>query len=1325
MVTTGYCETIRPLPHVLQLRLESQSKVPHPIGPPTAVGDLIIHHYTGVLTQWNSVLIRDECPAPVDQCTVPKSGHCEMVGHTFDVALDLEWSRTPDVGAGPHFQPGNLQSGSMTAFAGSPTGEPYFYQSEGFFVPCSTVGGLLPGDEGRLDALCLEHRSPAGVEVETALAECTGGRSGSCAIDPLNSPEYTGIQGATTNNQWQKVSGTAAALALNGTISGLARSSVGTFTGETPGDTREDVHTVRVRVLRQNSYIPDQGEQETDEQFDARVGEALEDTVASVVLEADDEGVFAFDDIPLFTQSFSGGRRSYLAGVYTLVFDDARTEEFVLDEGGEEFIPGLTRTVLFAPKMVHNVYADQPELDVRLDPLFATEVKRLVARSLMKLSEQNYGPIEQGVFAYLDQLDSGAVETTPERDEGVRRGVWQERAVLLGADLADKLVGVMLKGVAQVVAEAFDDFVKLRSSSVTQASKLSNKVKNNQGAVSQEVLDEFSLTGFSGDAGAAAANELLLTATTAEVAGLVSKAVDLAAKLTEFGLAEAGADPQLTKDAVTALKRVFKIILNYFKTRSAAGTLKSEIAGGIREVIPLAKPILMDSSVGVSYTQLTAPLLADTEQNMRDWPRADRDDFLDDRRRTQNEMLRIDRAGTATLIATTNLLAASDYFDTVQTATGLLSFTGAAKAVERSAQLAKFLAAGQAVVEPMIFLFDTGPELVERAAAIPFGGLPQSGILARSGSRSATVLAAFVLPTPSSDGLFEALDDVRRALRFDDVGGAVAAARDGDNSLLAEIAEFQMNVDAFLLAASAIDPPVFPNGSADALNEAQRSRIDLNEKLVAIQQRLGLLLASILSLEYDGTDDPRYIADRRLLTENEIPTASNLAFALSAQLDAIRATAQSTSEAAVPAVAVEILSITSRSNGTAFVSQQGESVDVTVRVRNLSPTAVANVNARMTISAETTAFTAAGGDSEENQVVGMLSAYDGDDLAGTDQATLVFTIDYDGDLDADAAFVTIEAEENSDLPVSFVAGEATTLISVSPDVADTDLDGLPDAFEELHALSVGIDDAAGDPDGDGLPNAGEFSYRTDPDDSDTDDDGVSDGDEVIVGFNGIATDPRNPDTDGDGLSDGADPAPTDGGNLDSDHADRTSIGAGGGEPVLSVDRNVVILTDAERMAFVEVSNAGTGTLEWAAESDSNALAVVSPRTPDISRGTQLTITGAPSYDYTTSGFTQTTVRVFDLGGQTPDFVEIDVLIYGQLADELCGHAADISVLRSITATDALATLRSAVGSFECELCQCDVDGSGVITATDALTVLRAAVGADVDLSCAPCDFPPQ
>jgi len=81
----------------------------------------------------------------------------------------------------------------------------------------------------------------------------------------------------------------------------------------------------------------------------------------------------------------------------------------------------------------------------------------------------------------------------------------------------------------------------------------------------------------------------------------------------------------------------------------------------------------------------------------------------------------------------------------------------------------------------------------------------------------------------------------------------------------------------------------------------------------------------------------------------------------------------------------------------------------------------------------------------------------------------------------------------------------------NPFQSDTDMDGLTDSEEKKYNTSP----VKPDTDGDGLEDGVEITqYNTSPTDSDTDNDNLSDGREVEIG-----TDPTQADTDNDGLND--------------------------------------------------------------------------------------------------------------------------------------------------------------------------------------------------------------
>jgi len=86
-----------------------------------------------------------------------------------------------------------------------------------------------------------------------------------------------------------------------------------------------------------------------------------------------------------------------------------------------------------------------------------------------------------------------------------------------------------------------------------------------------------------------------------------------------------------------------------------------------------------------------------------------------------------------------------------------------------------------------------------------------------------------------------------------------------------------------------------------------------------------------------------------------------------------------------------------------------------------------------------------------------------------------------------------------------------------PASADSDGDGMPDAWEIAHGLNPKLNDAAKDPDHDGLTNLQEYAAGTDPHNRDTDGDGMPDGWEVKNGLNPLVNDATD-DPDGDYLT---------------------------------------------------------------------------------------------------------------------------------------------------------------------------------------------------------------
>jgi outer membrane protein OmpA-like peptidoglycan-associated protein len=115
------------------------------------------------------------------------------------------------------------------------------------------------------------------------------------------------------------------------------------------------------------------------------------------------------------------------------------------------------------------------------------------------------------------------------------------------------------------------------------------------------------------------------------------------------------------------------------------------------------------------------------------------------------------------------------------------------------------------------------------------------------------------------------------------------------------------------------------------------------------------------------------------------------------------------------------------------------------------------------------------------------------------QIGLIYHFGFSSSLDSDGDGLTDEQERK---------------YGTDPNNPDTDGDGLKDGEE---VFKYHTDPLNPDTDGDGIPDGNEvFKFKTDPLKADTDDDGLTDGEEILK-YN---TDPLRADTDGDGLTDG-------------------------------------------------------------------------------------------------------------------------------------------------------------------------------------------------------------
>ncbi|MGI5862369.1 MAG: MYXO-CTERM sorting domain-containing protein [Myxococcales bacterium] len=190
------------------------------------------------------------------------------------------------------------------------------------------------------------------------------------------------------------------------------------------------------------------------------------------------------------------------------------------------------------------------------------------------------------------------------------------------------------------------------------------------------------------------------------------------------------------------------------------------------------------------------------------------------------------------------------------------------------------------------------------------------------------------------------------------------------------------------------------------------------------------------------------------------------------------------------------------------------SASVTILVPPIDRVTIAPENPLVASGSQTT-FTAAAFDAHGQEIAGLQVTWQLVNGGGSLSATGLFTAGGEPGVFADTVRATIAGKS------------ASTTVSVS---SDFDEDQMADTWEIAHGLNhTDAADAQGDPDEDGYPNLAEYQTGTDPNDADSDDDGVLDGNEVKPAEDsdddGLVN-ALDPDSDNDGLYDGLEMAVT-------------------------------------------------------------------------------------------------------------------------------------------------------------------------------------------------------
>lgn len=1043
------------------------------------------------------------------------------------------------------------------------------------------------------------------------------------------------------------------------------------------GQAGNKIDTTTATLYLQDQQLRQQMAGESDKNYLAFLESQPRRLESQIVTAVADDGQATFSDIPVFQLQSRSGRQFVERAYYTLNIRNTSTDECALDKGE----CSETQRVFFTNATFPNITLDQSstaELATLVLPLDAIGQKRSLIDTLIRLGPENYQMVETEAGSVVNEV---ADTPTPAGLECVRRSVYAERLAASSARFSQALLNDMLGGMESLVHDLIDDVLVSKSKRLQESSKQYEELTEK---LDLGKLESLGWPGFAtGDEATKNKifaqmrilrdnNQNLEISLLAEVAQLVSNAVFSAVN---FALVRAQMEESVAAATAKDFKDYVDSLLQLAINQGASGAapLAKRL---ISEITKANRANLFDSPVPYAYTALTEDSLSGSSVLMDGCDVANPEGFEADR---SNYNLVEQQVGELRVVSKSITAFSTEIADAFggqgAEIIGLLGPKG--RAVKKILDVTKYVSNSITFGVPALTVYGglAGPNISVTSPWLLPGGLGSTLEIGLLEKGTKAIYGVTELPSKSNfrpppgygvrqldtesampkqawlvNRIEESANDLVTALtslitdlnsnQFVDVVETVGG--DSGESVLAaqkEFAEAVSNV-AMLVQSTPTDDPQ----STAQIEGFAAQRAEFGESWARTLTQLDALIYRVLLAEVSVPEASRYLAERnhvageilKVITRIDVLTnAAHAALDLASQMPGL------------PVISFFDLHIVSDDSGESSISENGETFRLTVVARNLGNTDQNGLSALLSTSTEQSQITF---ETPAMQSIGngTLDAADGVDGSGLDEIELEWVVSFTGDPEQPASIpLYVDVLENADPPVSFRPGAGVAILETSLAITDTDQDGLPDHWEQANGLNVGLDDSQSDTDSDLLSNEREFQLGTFPTVADSDEDGVPDGHEVLALINSFPTNPLNTDTDDDGVSDLIDGSPLD--NSTSQPPPPQSLP---GEPGVAVDNTLIMLSQDDPVATVFVSNAGSGLLNWAAFTTDEFIAVTRPSPPAISVGDgMLSIRAANTFEFDRFEPLTTTVRVMDISGHVRDYRDITIVV-GRGADQI-------------------------------------------------------------------------